>query len=109
MADDALDGSASLTQAQRQILDLVGRRGGMTLAGNRETFAVLYYRNDRWLLKSGDTMTGDSSVSALSPEAACRAICARARDLMEDFGPENADRFADAEVLAFITDWPTST
>lgn len=109
MADDGLGGHVPLTRTQRQILDLIRRRGGMTLAGNRERFAVLYFRDDRWLLKSGDTMTGDSSVSELSPDAACRSICARARELMEDFGPEDADRFADAEVLAFMTDWPTST
>lgn len=108
MPDDGFKSDGPITQVQRQILDLIGGRGGMTLAGNRENFVVLYRRNYRWILKSGDSMSGESIVSEIGPDSAYRAIRARARELMADFGPENADGFADAGVLAFLADWPTS-
>ncbi len=107
MAEDHDEAPVPLSDARVEVLALIGGRGGMTLAGNKESFAVLYHRGGQWLLKSGDTLTGESSVGVITPEEAYRAIRSRARELMEDFGP-GGGTFNDADVLAFLADWPTS-
>ncbi|CAG0956483.1 MAG: hypothetical protein F9K19_10585 [Rhizobiaceae bacterium] len=107
MAEDHRKVPLPQSDAQAEVLALIGGRGGMTLAGNKESFAVLYHRGGRWLLKSGDTMTGESSVVEVTPEEAYRAIRSRTRELIEDFGPEGGG-VDDADVFAFLVDWPTS-
>ena len=93
--------------ARRAVLDLIGGRGGMTLAGNKESFAVLYFRNGRWLLKEGDTMSGDSTIDEIDGDAAYRRIRWRVLELMEVYGPD-VGIVSDAEVFDFLADYPTS-
>jgi hypothetical protein len=89
------------------VLALIAARGGMTLAGNKESFAVLYHRDGRWVLKEGDTMTGESATWEIDAERAYLRIRSRAFELMELFAPE-LPRVTDADVHVFLSDWPTS-
>lgn len=89
------------------MLALIASRGGMTLAGNKEYFAVLYHRDGRWLIEQGDPLTRESTIHEIEGEYAYTRIRWRAFELMEEFGPDRRE-ISDTEVYAFLADYPTS-
>jgi hypothetical protein len=96
------------TSSQAGLLELIARRGGMTLAGNKENFAVLRFIDGKWLIEEGDTMTGDSETWEIDAALAYRRVRERCAYMFELFGPDGAGKPTDEDILAFMKDWPTS-
>lgn len=88
-----------------EILNLVAARGGMCLAGNREYYSLLKYRDGQWRVTDGDPMTGEETVSAVDPAGALASIRARVRDRMEFHGPDRGDPPMEA-ILAWLEENP---
>ncbi len=91
------------TAIQRTVLDIVAARGGITLVGNRESYAFIRRVGSSWIRTDGDSMTGVEEQRQVSDEHVLTAVFWLARDRLGHYGPDDGAVTWD-DVCAWLRD-----
>lgn len=90
-----------LSQVQQQILDMIAKKGSLTLSGNRENFSVLHFDGSHWQLEMGDTMAQTSDFYQISPDDAFWRIREKLEESMSYSIPK-VIRPSDEDILDYL-------
>ncbi|THD84969.1 hypothetical protein E7811_04390 [Aliigemmobacter aestuarii] len=85
------------------ILDILIRRRGISLTGNRESYSHIRREGGLWLQVDGDSITREETETQVQDDDILRATFWKARDRLGHYGPDDG-RVSWQDVLDWLQD-----